>query len=125
MIRPLTKNIYYWAAQPSVIHHGYQDEFCTQVTRNKMPGGLSTALFYWLTPALIMGQNPCFVAVHCGAGFHSKTKENSYKKLIEICCNKTLKNLESTDNLVESLVLGIKELEVLHAVRTNCKKHLE
>jgi len=63
-----------------------------------------------------MGQKSCFVAVHFGAGFHSKDKESSYKKLMESCCINTLQNLESSDNLIASLVIGIKILEVTHIV---------
>lgn len=59
-----------------------------------------------------MGRNSCFVAVHFGAGFHSVEKENSYKILMERCCIKTLQNLEVSDDLIESLVLGIRLLEV-------------
>lgn len=60
-----------------------------------------------------MGQKSCFVAAHFGAGFHSKDKESSYIKLMETCCIKTLKNLESSDNIIASLVIGVKILEVL------------
>ena len=59
-----------------------------------------------------MGQQSCFVAVHFGAGYHSKDMENAFKKLMKFCCNKTLKKLEASDNLIDSLVLGIKILEV-------------
>lgn len=59
-----------------------------------------------------MGRNSCFVVVHFGAGFHSVEKENSYKTLMERCCIKTLQNLEVSDDLIESLVLGIRLLEV-------------
>ena len=59
-----------------------------------------------------MGHESCFVAVHFGAGFHSASKELQYRKLMSLCCSETLKNLEFTDNLIESLVIGIKILEV-------------
>ena len=59
-----------------------------------------------------MGLESCFVAVHFGAGFHSAEKENVYKKLMKNCCMETLQILESSDNLIDSLVAGIKILEV-------------
>lgn len=71
-----------------------------------------------------MGQKPCFIAVHFGAGFHSKDKENSYKKLMESCCINTLQKLESTDNLIDSLVLGIKILEVTQSESEYCQNKL-
>lgn len=39
-------------------------------------------------------------------------KENTYKKLMKKCCIETLQNLEASDNLIDSLVIGIKILEV-------------
>jgi hypothetical protein len=63
-----------------------------------------------------MGQNSCFVAVHFGAGFHSKDKESLFRKLMESCCILTLQNFEFSDNIIESLVLGIKVLEVSYTV---------
>ncbi len=59
-----------------------------------------------------MGQPSCFVTVHFGAGYHSMEKENTYKKLMKKCCIETLQNLEASDNLIDSLVIGIKILEV-------------
>lgn len=58
-----------------------------------------------------MGQS-CFVSVHLGAGFHSPTRESAYKKLIKKCCEETLSELEVSDNLLTSIVNGIKILEV-------------
>lgn len=61
-------------------------------------------------------ESSCFVAVHFGAGFHSTAKEAQYEKLMNLCCSETLKSLESTNNLVGSLVIGIKILEVLRMI---------
>lgn len=63
-----------------------------------------------------MGQSSCFVAVHFGAGFHSLEKENAYKKLMKKCCIETLQVLETSDNLINALVTGIKILEVKFCV---------
>lgn len=59
-----------------------------------------------------MGHNYSFVAVHLGAGNHSVKNENLYKKLIKKCCKETLNILENSDDLISSLVHGIKILEV-------------
>lgn len=60
-----------------------------------------------------MGQKSCFVAVHFGAGYHSNSKESAYEKLMEKCCTEALYILETTNDLIESLVVGIRILEVL------------
>ena len=60
-----------------------------------------------------MGFMPCFVAVHFGAGYHSEEKEFIYKELMNRCCIETLNILEKSNDLIESLVTGIKILEVV------------
>lgn len=59
-----------------------------------------------------MGRKSCHVFVHFGAGYHSKNNESIYKNLMERCCAKTLSFLEESDDLVCSIVQGIKILEV-------------
>lgn len=53
-----------------------------------------------------------FVAAHFGAGYHSFDKEENYRILMNKCCSETAKFLETSDQLIEAIILGIRILEV-------------
>lgn len=51
------------------------------------------------------------IAVHCGAGYHSRQKEREYKKLCKSICVKVFHLLETGMGAVECVTEAVKQLE--------------
>ena len=55
-----------------------------------------------------------FIAIHIGAGYHSKAKESVYKELMKTACNQAMKlliNNNHKDAAVDAVVHAIQILE--------------
>ncbi|XP_052768154.1 threonine aspartase 1-like [Mya arenaria] len=56
-------------------------------------------------------ENRAFIAVHAGAGYHSREKENSYRKLCSQTCTKVMMKLKSGMSALDAVTLAIQMLE--------------
>jgi len=59
-----------------------------------------------------MSEISCFVALHIGAGFHSKNKTGVYRELCENICQNVMKLLKKGMSAREAVALAVAFLEV-------------
>jgi hypothetical protein len=61
----------------------------------------------------------CFVAVHAGAGYHSRKKEKQYTAALREACVRAVESARNGMDIIDCVVAAIKTLEVsMHAACT-------
>ena len=63
------------------------------------------------TAEIIMDTEPCFVAVHIGAGYHSQTKTPSYRLLCENICSEVIELLKQGYSARNAVAAAVSLLE--------------